>query len=80
MRFIQLDEKLKNLADGKISAGHAKVLLGVSDQKTRISLGLDIVRNGWSVRKCEEEINNLSQNEIIRFRKEVPIILNMLPW
>lgn len=63
MRFIQLDEKLKNfLADGKISAGHAKVLLGVSDQKTRISLGLDIVRNGWSVRKCEEEINNLSHS------------------
>ena len=61
MRFIQLDEELRNfLADGKISAGHAKVLLGVSDQKTRIALGQEIVRNGWSVRKCEEEINDLS--------------------
>ena len=70
MRFIQLDEELRNfLADGKISAGHAKVLLGVSDQKTRIALGQDIVRNGWSVRKCEEEINDLSDSPNRPFSK-----------
>lgn len=70
MRFIQLDEELRNfLADGKISAGHAKVLLGVSDQKTRIALGQEIVRNGWSVRKCEEEINDLSDSPNRPFSK-----------
>ena len=68
MRFIQLDEELRNfLADGKISPGHAKVLLGVTDAKTRIFLGSEIVKNGWSVRRCEEEIQNLSleQNHAI---------------
>ena len=81
VRFIQLDEELRNfLADGKISAGHAKVLLGGSDQKTRIALGQDIVRNGWSVRKCEEEINDYLIAQIARFRKGVPIILSMLQW
>ena len=61
MRFTQLDEELKNfLADGRISPGHAKVLLGVSDAKTRISLGHEIIKNGWSVRRCEDEIQNLS--------------------
>ena len=68
MRFIQLDEELRNfLADGKISPGHAKVLLGVTDANVRISLGNQIVKNGWSVRRCEEEIQNLSleQNHAI---------------
>lgn len=68
MRFIQLDEELRNfLADGKISPGHAKVLLGVIDANVRISLGNQIVKNGWSVRRCEEEIQNLSleQNHAI---------------
>ena len=45
MRFTQLDEELRNfLADGRISPGHAKVLLGVSDAKTRISLGHEIIK------------------------------------
>ena len=68
MRFIQLDEELRNfLADGKISPGHAKVLLGVTDANVRISFGNQIVKNGWSVRRCEEEIQNLSleQNHAI---------------
>lgn len=68
MRFIQLDEELRNfLADGKISPGHAKVLLGVTDANVRISLGNQIVKNGWSVRRCEEEIQDLSleQNHAI---------------
>ena len=66
MRFLHLDEVLKNfLADGRISAGHAKVLLGVTDQTIRISLGQEIVKNGWSVRRCEEEIQNLSSKNNI---------------
>ena len=66
MRFLHLDEVLKNfLADGRISAGHAKVLLGVTDQTIRISLGQEIVKNGWSVRWCEEEIQNLSSKNNI---------------
>jgi ParB family chromosome partitioning protein len=61
MRFLQLEEELRNfLADGKISPGHAKVLLGINDPKIRISLAEEIVRNGWSVRRCEEEIQKLS--------------------
>ena len=61
MRLLQLEEELRNfLADGKISPGHAKVLLGINDPKIRISLAEEIVKNGWSVRRCEEEIQKLS--------------------
>lgn len=60
MRFIHLDNELKNfLTNQKISAGHAKVLLGIEDKLLRLSLGRDVVKNGWSVRRCEEEIQKL---------------------
>ena len=65
MRFLQLEEELRNfLADGKISPGHAKVLLGINDPKIRTSLAEEIVRNGWSVRRCEAEIQKLSMEGI----------------
>jgi ParB family chromosome partitioning protein len=61
MRFLQLEEDLRILlADGKISPGHAKVLLGINNPQIRTSLAEEIVKNGWSVRRCEEEIQRLS--------------------
>lgn len=61
MRFLQLEEELRTLlADGKISPGHAKVLLGLNSPQLRVSLAGEIVKNGWSVRRCEEEIQRLS--------------------
>jgi len=61
MRFLQLEEELRTLlADGKISPGHAKVLLGLNNPQLRVSLAGEIVKNGWSVRRCEEEIQRLS--------------------
>jgi ParB family chromosome partitioning protein len=61
MRFMQLEEGLRNfLADGKITPGHAKVLLGINDPKIQASLADEIVKNEWSVRRCEEEIQKLS--------------------
>jgi ParB family chromosome partitioning protein len=61
MRFLQLEEDLRILlADGKISPGHAKVLLGINNPQLRASLAEEIVKNGWSVRRCEEEIQRLS--------------------
>ena len=61
MRFLQLEEDLRILlADGKISPGHAKVLLGINNPQIRTSLAEEIVKNGLSVRRCEEEIQRLS--------------------
>ena len=61
MGFTQLDEDLRSfLANGKISAGHAKVLLGVADEDIRKSIAEEIIKNGWSIRKCEQEILRIS--------------------
>ena len=68
MRYMQLDEDLRSfLADGQISAGHAKVLLGVSDQDIRKSIAEEIIKQDWSVRRCEQEILRISNGGNLKF-------------
>ena len=66
LRLLQLDDELKVfLSSGKLSIGHAKVLLGVEDLKARNMLGKKIVEEGLTVRQCEsavEALRNPQQN------------------
>lgn len=66
LRLLQLDDELKVfLSSGKLSIGHAKVLLGVDDLKARNMLGKKIVGEGLTVRQCEsavEALRNPQQN------------------
>jgi len=60
MRLLQLDDALRNLlVSGKLSVGHAKVLLGVEDIEVRGELGSRAVREGWNVRQCEDAVVEL---------------------
>ena len=55
LRLLKLPEEMqKALKLGKISAGHAKVLLGIEDPARQHKLFEQTVRNDWSVRKLEE--------------------------
>ncbi len=55
LRLLKLPEEMqKALKLGKISAGHAKVLLGIEDPVRQRKLFEQTVRNDWSVRKLEE--------------------------
>lgn len=57
MRLLQLDGELRRLlADGELSVGHAKVLLGVEDQEIRLSIARKAVLEGWTVRQTEEAL------------------------
>ncbi len=47
------DETMGMVSSGELSAGHAKVLLGVLDRNIQISLSQRVVREGWSVRQLE---------------------------
>ena len=81
MRFTQLDEELKNfLADGRISPGHAKVLLGVSDAKTRVSLGHEIIKNGWSAEDAKMKFKIYLFRTTVSFQEVVPVMRNLLLW
>ncbi len=57
LRLLSLDEEVMALLrDGKLSEGHARALLGVSDPVRRAALAQSAVKNGWSVRRLEQEV------------------------
>lgn len=54
LRLLNLpDEIQEGLVEGKISAGHAKVLLGIEDPERLVALYREIVEKGLSVRALE---------------------------
>ena len=54
LRLLDLpDEILDLLADGRLSKGHGKVLLSVTDPRSRCALAARAVADGWSVRQLE---------------------------
>jgi ParB family chromosome partitioning protein len=57
LRLLQLSpEILQDLASGRLSPGHAKVLLGVEEERTRLRLAQQAAREQWSVRRLEEAV------------------------
>ena len=75
LRLLQLDDELRSfLSTGKLSTGHAKVLLGIADEGKRLELGRKAVRENWTVRQCEqavEEIRNPSTSQVSFSEKNV---------
>lgn len=64
LRLLKLPEKIRQaVRDNKISMGHARALLGVSDEKKQMKLFSRIVEDGWSVRKIEDVIKGKDANE-----------------
>ena len=57
MRLLELPDEVKQLlGSGLLSAGHAKVILGVDGEEDRIRLARDSVRDGLTVRMLEQRI------------------------
>ena len=60
IRLLQLEDELRGLlASGKLSMGHAKALLGLSNGATRLELGRRAVREHWTVRQCEKAVDEV---------------------
>jgi ParB family transcriptional regulator, chromosome partitioning protein len=54
LRLLQLSTEIQGLVhEGKLSEGHARALLGVSDQVRALRLAQEAVVRGWSVREME---------------------------
>ena len=57
LRLLQLPEAVRQLLqEGQLSMGHAKVLLGVDDEGSIISLAQEIVSEGLTVREVERRL------------------------
>jgi ParB family chromosome partitioning protein len=62
LRVLQLpDSARKHLQNGKLTIGHAKVLLGLEDVDRMRELADESVRNGLTVRALEQRIRSLLQ-------------------
>jgi len=60
LRVLQLPESARKLLqDGKLSMGHAKVLLGLDDSGKIADLANEIVREGLTVRELEQRLRQV---------------------
>jgi len=61
LRLLTLPPAVQHLlADGKLSAGHARALLGTPDRALQEALGRQASSEGWSVRAVEQAIRDAS--------------------
>ncbi len=59
MRLLELDDEIKQMLNDKvISMGHARALLGLDGDK-RLAVARMLIKNKWSVRQLEKQINLL---------------------
>ncbi len=62
IRLMQLPGSIQGLvADGRLSAGHARALLGTSDRAFQEQLARRATQEGWSVRAVEEAVRDREQ-------------------
>jgi ParB family chromosome partitioning protein len=63
LRLLQLDREIQGyVAKGMLSAGHAKVLLGLEDPAQRLLLARRIIESGMSVREAEKHVQRLKSD------------------
>jgi ParB family transcriptional regulator, chromosome partitioning protein len=59
LRLLGLPPTVQHLlADGKLSAGHARALLGTPDRALQETLALRAVEEGWTVRTMEDAVRH----------------------
>jgi len=57
LRLLQLPASVRQLlGEGKLTAGHARALLGLSDPRRMADLARAAVAKGWSVREVEAQV------------------------
>jgi ParB family chromosome partitioning protein len=57
LRLLKLPEEVRAMVDdGRLSEGHARALLGLTDPVALAALARDVVAGGWSVRETEARV------------------------
>lgn len=78
LRLLRLDKKLQAyLIDGKLTPGHGRALLAISDEKARQKVAKTIIEKDLNVRDTERLIKKLSTpaKQTQRKTKEIPLHL-----
>lgn len=70
LRLLDLPEEVSNLvADGKISAGHARALLGLDDKSLISEIANDVFARELSVRDTEELVRRINKSRVKKERE-----------
>lgn len=73
MRLLQLPPSVRQLlAAGKLTAGHARALLGLQNDRKMADLARDAVEYGWSVREVEAQVQRIKPAKARKQRTEKP--------
>lgn len=72
LRILKLpNEVIMMLEENKITLGHAKCLAGIKDKNIILDLANLTVKNGWSVRELEKQINSkVTEKPVIKPKKK----------
>ncbi|NEU32649.1 ParB/RepB/Spo0J family partition protein [bacterium LRH843] len=63
LRLLQLPESVQqSIADGKLSMGHGRALLGLKDKQKLMALFDKVLKEGLSVREVETLVNQLNEH------------------
>ena len=69
LRFLSLPEEIQRaLADGRISEGHAKYLLGIEDEAQQLNLFKKILRQNWTVSETDRAIKQLGGTKAAKIK------------
>ena len=70
LRLLKLDAEVqKMVAEGKLSGGHARAILGLSDAAMQKKLADEIVQNKLSVRETEKKVKAMSRKKTAKASK-----------
>ena len=73
MRLLQLPASVRQLlAEGKLTAGHARAILGLQNDRKMADLARDAVEYGWSVREVEAQVQRIKPPKARKQRAEKP--------
>ena len=73
LRLLKLDAEVqKMVAEGKLSGGHARAILGLSDAAMQKKLADEIVQNKLSVRETEKKVKVMSRKKTGKASKAEP--------
>ncbi len=73
LRLLRLPAEIKaDVAYGRLSTGHAKVLLGVPDPRLQEQLAHEVIQQQLSVRALEARIQKLQKQSKVRGKKKHP--------
>ncbi|OGD16843.1 chromosome partitioning protein ParB [Candidatus Atribacteria bacterium RBG_19FT_COMBO_35_14] len=71
IRLLKLNPEIqKNISEGKISFGHAKLLLSIEDEEVQKAVCNRIIASGLSVRDTERLIKNIGKVQKKQFKVE----------